>query len=246
MKLPAILTAIVGGGLALLAWSQTWFELELTAGAGTGAGSGAPIAVAGQIASPAVAALGLAALALGGALAIAGPGIRMVLGVLAVLLGGCVLVAAGVSLGDPVAAVGPAVTDATGVAGSAPTAALVASATATFWPTVAIVSGVLVLAAGVLVLATGLAWPASSRRYSDARRPRFAEADGAGDAAGGGDAGDAAGDVDAATTTGETPAAGDEAPAADQRSGGRGAQHAASDQAIDDWDDLSRGDDPTR
>lgn len=220
MKLPAIVTAIVGGGLALLAWSQTWFELALTAGAGTGSGSAIP--VAGQVASPAVAALGLAALALGGALAIAGPGVRMVLGVLAVVLGGCLLVAAGVTLADPVAAVGPAVTEATGVAGAAPTAALVASATATFWPAVAIVSGVLVLAAGALVLATGLAWPASSRRYSDARRPRFAD---------------------------ESPAdapEGHEVPAPDGAAGSPGAQHAASDQAIDDWDDLSRGDDPTR
>ncbi|MDR5700647.1 Trp biosynthesis-associated membrane protein [Agromyces aerolatus] len=228
MKLPSIVATIVGGGLALLAWSQTWFELELSAGAG----SGEPIEVAGQIASPAVAALGLAALALGGALAIAGPGIRMVLGVLAVLLGGCVLLASGVSLGDPVAAVGPAVTDATGVAGAQPTAALVGSVTPTFWPVVAIAAGVLVAVAGGLVLATGLAWPASSRRYRDARRPRFDPADGpataGADGAVGGNAGAAVADAEG------------------DASDAHGAQHGASDRAIDDWDDLSRGDDPTR
>ncbi len=230
MKLPAILLAIVGGGLALLAWSQTWFDLVLTAGAGAGSGGGEPIAVAGQIASPAVAALGLAALALGGALAIAGPGIRMVLGVLGVLLGGCVVLASWVTLGDPTAAVGPAVTDATGVAGAGPTAELVASAESTFWPVVAIAGGILVVAAGVLVLATGLAWPASSRRYRDARRARFAEASGPDAPGAGGARGEGAADAD--------PAGDDPAPASDQ--------HGASDRAIDDWDDLSRGDDPTR
>lgn len=198
MKLPAILTAIVGAGLALLSWSQPWFELVLREGAGAPVGD-APVAVAGQVASPALAALALAGLALAGALAIAGPGIRMVLGVLAVVLGGCILLASWLSLGDPVAAVAPAVAEATGVTGAEPTAALVESAMATAWPVAAILGGVLVVASGVLVLATGLAWPASTRRYRAARLA-----------------------------------------ASDPRDAASGA-----DRAIDDWDELSRGDDPT-
>jgi uncharacterized membrane protein (TIGR02234 family) len=198
MKLPAILTAIVGAGLVLLSWSQTWFELVLTADSAAPTG-GAVIEVAGQVASPALAALALAGLALAGALAIAGPGIRIVLGVLAVVLGGSVLLAAGVTLGDPVAAVAPAVAGATGVTGDAPTASLVQSATATLWPVAAIAGGVLVAASGVLVLATGTAWPVSARRY---RAVRFAADDATGAASG-------------------------------------------TDRAIDDWDELSRGDDPT-
>ena len=197
MKLPSILTAIAGSALVLLSWSQPWFELVLAEGAGAQTG-GAPIAVSGQAASPALAALALAGLALAGALAIAGPGIRVVLGVLAVVLGGCILLASGVSLGDPVAAVAPAVAEATGVTGAEPTAALVRSATATPWPIVAVVGGILVAASGVLVLATGTRWPVSARRYRGARL------------------------------------------AAD----GRGAVSGA-DRAIDDWDELSRGDDPT-
>ncbi len=126
MKLPVIVATIIGSALALLSWSQTWFELELTDASAQGAGEA--IAVPGSVASPALAALGLAGLALVAALAIAGPGIRIVLGVLEVVLGGCVLLAAGVSIGDPVAAVAPAVTDATGVSGSGPTAELVAAA----------------------------------------------------------------------------------------------------------------------
>jgi uncharacterized membrane protein (TIGR02234 family) len=194
MKLPAIVLTIAGGGLAMLSWSQTWFTLVLVTGAGSG---GAAIAVAGQLASPALAALGLAALALAAAFALAGPGLRIVLAVLELLLGGCVLLAASLSLGDPVAAVAPAVTQATGVAGSEPTAALVASATASWWPAVAIVGGVLLVLAGAVVLWSGAAWPASSRRYGSAKR--IADASAA----------------------------------------------SANDRAVVEWDELTRGDDPT-
>jgi Tryptophan-associated transmembrane protein (Trp_oprn_chp) len=202
MKLPAIVATIVGAGLALLSWSQTWFELELTDAAAQG--SGDAIAVPGSIASPALAAFGLAGLALVAALAIAGPAVRVVLGVLEVVLGGCVLLAVWITVGDPIGAVSPAVTDATGVSGSGPTAELVASADPTAWPVAAIVGGVLLVAAGVLVLATGTRWPASSRRY---RAARLADA---------------------------------EEPVSNAARG-----RAASDRAIDAWDELSRGDDPT-
>jgi uncharacterized membrane protein (TIGR02234 family) len=202
MKLPVIVATIIGSALALLSWSQAWFELELTDASAQGAGEA--IAVPGSVASPALAALGLAGLALVAALAIAGPGIRIVLGVLEVVLGGCVLLATGISIGDPIAAVAPAVTDATGVSGSGPTAELVAAATATAWPAVAVVGGVLLVLAGIAVLVTGTRWPTSSRRY---RAARLADADGG--------------------------------------AGHDAAAHAASDRAIDDWDELSRGDDPT-
>jgi uncharacterized membrane protein (TIGR02234 family) len=201
MKSPAILATIVGAGLTLLSWSQNWFDLRLADGAGAGTGAD-PIPVAGSIASPALAALALAGLALVAALALAGPGLRMMLGVLEVLLGACIVFAASTSIGDPVAAVSPAVTDATGVSGAGPTAELVASVTASAWPAAAIAGGAIVVLAGVVVLATGTKWPASSRRY---RGVRLAETD---------------------DHTEPAP-------------------RAASDRAIDDWDELSRGDDPT-
>jgi uncharacterized membrane protein (TIGR02234 family) len=202
MKLPAVLATVVGAGLVLLAWSQTWFDLELADAAAHAAGDGIP--VPGSVASPALAALGLAALALVAALAIAGPVIRIVLGILEVVLGGCVLLAVWLTIGDPVGAVSPAVTDATGVSGSGPTAELVASVDQTAWPVAAIAGGLLLVAAGIVVLVTGTRWPASSRRY---RGVRLA----------------------------------DESESASRPAGGR----AASDRAIDDWDELSRGDDPT-
>lgn len=196
MKLPAIVGILAGSGLALLAWSQTWFAVHLVDGAA--AGGATTLEVGGAVASPAVAALALAGLALAGALAIAGPLIRIVLGLLAALLGGCLVLAASLSLADPVAAVSGAIAEATGVAGARPTAELVASVERTAWPVAAIAAGVLVAIAGLLVVVTGRAWP-TSRRYGGGVR---LAADGSRTAA-------------------------------------------PSDRAVDDWDGLSRGDDPT-
>ncbi|MGR2751657.1 Trp biosynthesis-associated membrane protein [Agromyces arachidis] len=198
MKLPAILALLAGSGLALLAWSRTWFTVRLVDGQAA-AGGATSLEVGGAVASPALAALALAGLALAGALAIAGPVIRIVLGALAFVLGGSVVLAAGMSLADPAAASSAAIAEATGVAGAQPTAELVAAATPTGWAVAAIAGGVLVAAAGVVVVVTGRAW-ATSRRYGAGAR--FA-------------------DDEASVPT------------------------AASDRAVDDWDGLSRGDDPT-
>ncbi|MFD6053035.1 Trp biosynthesis-associated membrane protein [Agromyces sp. NPDC060279] len=195
LKLTAILGAILGGGLAMLSWSQTWFELHLVAGAG---GDGTAIAVSGQLASPALAALGLAALALSAALALAGPGLRIVLGALEFLLGGCVVLAASLTLADPVGAVAPAVTEATGVAGAEPTAALVAGVDTSIWPLAAFAGGALLVLSALLVFVTGAKWPASSSRYGSTKLRQ----DG-------------------------------------------GAPVSSRDRAVEEWDELTRGDDPT-
>ena len=55
LRLLLILGGIAAAGLALLSWTQTWFDLVLE--------GGQPLAVAGQAAAPALSALGLAALA---------------------------------------------------------------------------------------------------------------------------------------------------------------------------------------
>ncbi|GAA1842634.1 Trp biosynthesis-associated membrane protein [Agromyces salentinus] len=207
----ALLAGVAGAGLTLLAWSQTWFELRLLGQAGIGTAD--VIAVGGGVASPALAALGLAGLALVAAIAIAGPVLRVVLAVIQALLGGSIILASSLAIGDPVGAVAPAVTEATGVAGTGPTAELVASASATFWPTAAMLGGALVVIAGLVALSTTRQWPGSSRRYSSARV------------------------TDAATGEPTTLAAA-QVPQMDAR-------RRASDRAVDAWDELSRGDDPT-
>ena len=186
-----ILASLLLSGLTLIAWTQTWLDVDLSAGAPT-----ASVTVDGAVAAPALAALALAGLALAAALAIAGLLFRILLGVLNVLLGGCIALSAVLVLTAPVAASEAAVTNVTGVAGSNSIADLVSATSLTVWPVVALAAGVLLALVGVAVVVTAKRWPSSSRKYSAVRLE---------------------------------PVDGDAMP-----------------DAVDSWDDLTRGDDPTR
>lgn len=190
-KYPLILLMLAASGLALLAATQQWYTVTVA----SGAGGSTVLTVDGQVASPALSALGFAGLALAVALAIAGPVIRIVLGVLGALLGGSIVLAAGIAIGDPAAASLPVVTKATGVAGHETVRDLIESVTATAWPIVALAAGILLVVASLAVIVTARAWPASARKYQAVRM--------------------------------ET------------------AEPSAKDRAVDEWDELSRGDDPT-
>ncbi|MET0934154.1 MAG: Trp biosynthesis-associated membrane protein, partial [Mycetocola sp.] len=160
-KYVLILASLLLSGLALIAWTQTWLTVELQAGAPT-----STVAVDGAIAAPALAALALAGLALSAALAIAGLLFRIVLGVLNVLLGGCIALSAVLVLRDPVAASEAAVTNVTGIAGSDSIAGLVSATSLTPWPAIALATGILLALVGVAVIFTAKRWPSSSRKYS--------------------------------------------------------------------------------
>ncbi len=221
VKYMTMLLLVVGSGLALLAATQTWFSIRLT----DTANHSATISVAGSVAAPALTALALAGLALTAALAIAGPVFRIVLALLGVLLGASVLVSAITALSDAVQASASAITTATGVAGDASVRHLVHSVDTQFWPWLAVVAGVVIVLASAAVVVFSRLWPGPSRKY----QTRFAGEDGrpaeevVAEAAGDGDA--------AADGEGDTP----EGPATLDR-----------DTAIDSWDELTRGDDPTR
>jgi uncharacterized membrane protein (TIGR02234 family) len=156
----ALLAAFV-----FLAWSQPWFTLTLSASSG----DPAPVVVRGDIAASALAPLALAVLAIVAALALAGPGFRIVFGALEALLGGCVVAVTVVSLGDPAAASAHAVTEVTGISGSDSVAELITAIEVSVWPTVAIVIGALIVVVGGLVAVTATRWPVSGRRYSRTR-----------------------------------------------------------------------------
>ncbi len=188
-KLLSVLAALVGGGAALLASTQTWIVAILAEVHGA-------LEVTGTVAAPLTTPLSFAALALGLALTVVGPIMRYVFGALAVAIGvGIAAASWGSALDPPVSAVAVAVEETTGLAGNDAVRELVTSLTATAWPFVSLVSGVVIAFAGVLVLLTARSWPRAGRRY------------------------------DAPTTA---------APASRPH------------DAIDSWDDLSRGDDPTR
>ena len=150
LKYGSIVVVLVATAVALVAASQPWFTLRVPSAAG---GSN-DLTVSGAIAAPALSALGFAALALVAALAIAGPLIRIVLGILGVVLGGSIVLAASVALSDPVAAGASVVTHATGVAGDSSVHDLVASTTATAWPVLAIVAGALLALTCLAVIVT--------------------------------------------------------------------------------------------
>jgi uncharacterized membrane protein (TIGR02234 family) len=202
LKLGAILGVLAASTLALVAWSQTW-------GTVTGSvpgGAEQQIVVTGAEAAPAVTALALAGFALAGALTIAGPIIRIVLGILQLLLGFSVGLAAWLALTDFAAASASAIVAATGLAGRSAQDS-VTDPILTVWPWVALGAAVLMFLAGLVVILTSRSWPGSGSRS----RSRFEPVTGTGSA-----------------TTGSP------APDAD-----------ATDSAVDAWDGLTRGNDPT-
>lgn len=236
IKYLTLLTLLVGSGLGLLSATQTWFTIQVR----DVANHAGTVTVAGSAAAPALTALSLAGLALTAALAIAGPAFRVVLALLGVLLGVSLVYSALAVLGDPLQAASAAITSATGVAGEASLRKLVQSTSTEFWPWLAVVGGVLVALSGLLALVFLRAWPGPSRKY----QARFAGADGR-------SAEETLAELDGDEPAGETP---DEAEEGDEREARAAAESGAQeeptsldrDSAIDSWDELSRGDDPTR
>lgn len=160
-KLLAILATALFALAILGAWTQTWFVVTLT--------TGQQLEVTGDIAAPALTALALCNLVLIGALAIAGPFFRVVLSLLQALIGGVVVFSASLALAAPVSASAAAITTASGVAGDKSTAELVESYSATGWPMVSLVAGVLLVVVALWMLVTSRSWPGSSRKYQAVR-----------------------------------------------------------------------------
>lgn len=164
-KLPAILAGLVLAGLTLLAYTQTWVHATVT----SPSGGDVRVVATGSAAAPALSALALAGLALFGAITIAGPVFRVILGVLEMLLGVCVVLSAIFAVGDPVGAAAHAITTVTGVDGDSSVREIVQSHSMTAWPWVALVAGIAMLALGLGVVVTSKTWPASTRRYQAVR-----------------------------------------------------------------------------
>lgn len=223
-KYLSMLAVVVGAGLALLASTQTWFTVHLTAEAN----HAAPVTVQGSAAAPALTALSLAGLALAAALAIAGRLVRIVLAVLGVVIAGCIALSAGIALGDPVLSAASAITAASGVSGGSSVARLAENVEVSFWPWVAIVGAVVLFAASIGVAVTSRLWPGPSRRYQAVRFEESADDEGEPEPAETAGA-DAVGEANPGASAGVEPGA-----------------PIDRDTAIDSWDELTRGEDPTR
>lgn len=157
----ALLLPVVAASAAFLAWSQVWVTVVLV--------DGRTVDAAGDAAASAVPPFALAALALVGALALAGPVFRIVLGLLQALLGLGIAVSGGLALADPLAAAVASITEATGVEGLAGIRPLVESATTSLWPVVAIVAGAAAVVIGIGIALTASRWPQRTRRYDTVR-----------------------------------------------------------------------------
>jgi len=179
---------------------------------------GTTLEVPGDAAAPGLAALSLAALALFASLTIAGPRVRAVLAVLAMGIGALVAGAGIGALVDPLSAVASTVTGVTGVAGDNSINSLIASVVATAWGIVATAAGSSLVLSGIVILLTGRRWPQVTRKYS--AEGSVATADGK-------------------ATSGVPSASNHESNQRDPN------ENVAPRSAIDDWDSLSKGDDPT-
>lgn len=189
IKLLLVVGGLLAAVLAMLAWTQTWVVAYTDS---------AQLDIDGAAAAPALSALALAALALGGALTIAGPAFRIVLGLLEVLLGISVAISAFGAISQPANAAIADVSKLTGVAGDKSVLALITDASITVWPWLGVVAGVLFVIVGIGVLVTSARWPGPGRKYQAVRLEP----------------------VD-------------------------GEPLSSKDAAIDNWDELSRGSDPT-
>lgn len=169
----------------------------------------------GAIAAPALTALALSGFALAGALTIAGRLIRFVLGALEVLLGLSVFLAAFLAVADPSQASAAAVTAATGIAGHESIQLSVLGTIVTPWPFVAMGAAVVMAMTGVAVILTSARWPGPTTKYQAMRFEAVASSDGSSPTA-------LISSEGAVETTPPAPT-----------------------DSVGDWDDLSRGEDPT-
>lgn len=250
--------------IALLAFgstTQTWLTVRLP----QDAVQTPDLTIPGSDAATPVTAFALVALAAALAVSIAGRVARWVVAVILVLSGiGITLSSLTVAL-DPSAAAEPAIGAAIGVSGDAG-----AEVTGSAMPWLAVASGVLLVLAAAWVILAGRTWGVNRRYDAGASRavhpPPGSGQPGAplpstGDVAPGvvPDGPEGIDGPDAATTDAPTGDAGTSDAAEQDRSGAdgagprdpgrpskRGARASSHADEIDSWDELSRGNDPTR
>lgn len=150
---------LLGGAAGIISSTQTWLTVQR-------ADAGAEILVPGASALPLLAPLSLAVLALGAALAIVGPVLRLVFGVLAaaaaLFLGWTTLQ---VLIAAPIGTVAPTVTETTGLAGDTALHDVVAGIAPSVWPAIALAGWLVLLGASIVTVLTWRGWKRGGRRY---------------------------------------------------------------------------------
>lgn len=156
----AVLALLLSAGALLLAWSQPWFLVSID----PGTGAREELVLGGDAAAPAIIAIALAVMAVAAVLALAGPRLRIVLGVVIALLGvGAVVVSVSV-LTDPSTVFEREIAEHTGLGGSGALDTILAAAS-TLWPVLAAGAGAVTAALGVTVAIVARHWRSAGRRY---------------------------------------------------------------------------------
>ncbi len=161
LRLLAIVLPLVSSSVAFIAWSQPWVTVGLA--------DGRVLVASGDVAAPAIPPLAIAALALVGALTLAGVVFRVVLGLLQALLGAGIAASGFLAIADPVQASAATITEATGVEGLDSLSVIVNQPAISAWPWVAIAVGALAVVMGLGIAATASRWPERTRRFDAVR-----------------------------------------------------------------------------
>lgn len=150
-----VVLLLLAAALGLLAATQPWGSARLT--------DGRVLSVAGSELAGGVTIMALALAVLALVLPISGVAWRVLLGVLAAILGAGLVAHVQATRVDIVAALDTRVADATGIAGSAQGAEIVATVVHG-WPALGIVSGAIAIVAGAWAALSARSWPARATR----------------------------------------------------------------------------------
>lgn len=167
-----VVAGLLVAGVIMLAWTQTWFTVDLHAGAAVTS----TVDADGAAVVPQYTALAIASLALFLAMTIAGRVLRIVLACVEILLGLGVVVSGITALGDPVAAAKGAIGAVAGVSDVTAVRRVVSGVDVSLWPAVGIAGGVLAVLLGIVVIVVQRSWPGPSRKYGAATAGAAADA----------------------------------------------------------------------
>ena len=157
----SLFATFVLSAVILIGWSQTWFFLEVTFPTENSEG----LAVSGQIAAPGLSAFGLAGFAITAALALSSVVIRRILGVLLFGLGVAVVLMSISAWSDPVLAAASQLTALSAISDIETLRTFVISSSATAWPGITAVAGILLVPAGIIIVFTAGKWGTGSRKF---------------------------------------------------------------------------------
>jgi hypothetical protein len=157
----SLFSSLLLSAAVLIGWSQPWFILKVTFPTENPEG----IEISGQMAAPGLSALGLAGFAITAALSLSSVLIRRILSVLFVALGIFVVLLSVTAWTDPVIAASAQLTSLSAISDVETLRSFVITSSATAWPGITAVSGILFIPLGTVIFFTAGKWGTGSRKF---------------------------------------------------------------------------------